>query len=379
VQPLEHLVREVYADDPAECYKVKGSGLRDDLLMARMHKAAAIMQFKLEGQMIARNPDWKMDHRRLLHRIDQKAGTIEIDGKSYKLEDTHFPTLDPAHPYDLSPQEQECVERIRQSFLVSEKLWEHMKWMVHGGRMWLRREQTLIFHGCLAVDKEGAFQPMYVDGKPYTGKALFEAIEAAVYRLMDTETAHVEADMDLLWYLWSGPASPLFGKDKITTLERDLIEDESTHDEKKNAYFALIHEAWFCDQVLAEFGVDPADGLIVNGHVPVKVEKGENPLKRSGKAITIDGAFSAAYGDHGFTLVLEPSHIILARHSHFESVDAAIRDGADIIPTITPVREWKTPKRVADTQRGEQLRARITLLERLIEAYRRNDVPQKQR
>ena len=156
--------------------------------------------------------------------------------------------------------------------------------------------------------------------------------------MMDTEAARTEKDLDLLWYLWSGPHSPLFGKDQITTLERDLIADKATHHETKNAYFSLIHEPWFCEKILAEFGADPATGLIVNGHVPVKIEKGENPLKRSGKAITIDGAFSEAYGDHGYTLVLEPGRIALAEHSHFDSVEAAMREGADIIPKVTTVR-----------------------------------------
>src|SRR3954463_12593494 len=334
VQPLEHLVREVYADDPAEHFEVKGEGLRDTALMRRMQKATAVMQFKLEGQMIARHPEWRMDRRRLLHRMDLKAGTIEIDGRNYSLLDTRFPTINPEQPYELTPQEQACVGRIRQSFLQSEKLWRHMQWMVGRGRMSLAREEVLIFHACVPCDKSGAFQPMYVRGHPYQGRALFEEIERTVYAMMEDEANRTETDLDLLWYLWSGPESPLFGKDKIATLERDLIADEATHEEKKNAYFSLIHEPWFCEKVLTEFGVDPA-GLIVNGHVPVKIEKGENPLKRSGKAITIDGAFSEAYGDHGYTLVLEPDRIALAEHSHFESVDAAVREGADIIPKVT--------------------------------------------
>jgi fructose-1,6-bisphosphatase-3 len=204
---------------------------------------------------------------------------------------------------------------------------------------------------------------------------MFEGIERVVYRLMDGVPAR--NDLDLLWYLWSGPHSPLFGKDRIATLERDLIADEHPHHEIKNPYFSLIHEAWFCEKVLAEFGVDPEHGLIVNGHVPVKVEKGESPMKASGKAITIDGAFSEAYGDHGFTLVLEPHRTFLARHHHFESVEAAIQHGADIIPSITVVRQWEQPKRVADSQRGRDLRCAIYHLERLIDAYRNNDLPQR--
>ncbi len=186
-------------------------------------------------------------------------------------------------------------------------------------------------------------------------------------------------DLDLLWYLWGGDRSPLFGKDRITTLERDFIADKATHHETKNPYFELIHEPWFCDQILDEFGVSPETGLIVNGHVPVKIEAGENPIKRSGKAITIDGAFSEAYGDHGYTLVLEADRTLLAEHSHFESVEAAVRDGVDIIPKVSVVRTWDRPRRMADTERGDQIRCEIRLLERLIEAYRNNDLRQNDR
>jgi fructose-1,6-bisphosphatase-3 len=374
VQPLEVLVRKIYGDDPAAGFLSKLPGMREAVMIARMQKAAAVMQFKLEGQMIARHPEWCMDHRRLLHRIDHEAGTVEIDGVSYPLSDGHFPTIDPANPYELSAEERTCLTRIASSFHASDKLWKQMRWMVSHGSMYLCREEHLIFHGCVPVDAEGEFQSMLVDGQPYRGRALFDAIENVVYRLIDGEKRE---ELDMLWYLWSGPQSPLFGKDRITTFERDLIVAPKPDHETKNPYFALIHEAWFCEKILAEFDVDPKQGLIVNGHVPVKVEKGESPIKRSGKAITIDGAFSEAYGDHGYTLVLEPHQTLLAKHHHFESVEAAIRDGADIIPSITVVREWPEPKRVADSQRGRDLRCAIAQLERLIEAYRNNDLRQQ--
>jgi fructose-1,6-bisphosphatase-3 len=374
VQPLDLLARTVYANDPAEHFETKGTGMREKSMMARMQKAAAIMQFKLEGQMIARHPEWQMEHRRLLHRVNREAGTIEIDGASYPLLDVNFPTIDPTNPYELTNEERVCLDRIRGSFMASQKLWDQMRWMVSHGRMHLRREEHLIFHGCVPVDQSGEFLPMFVDGQPYSGRALFDAIERVVYRLLE---APMHDELDLLWYLWGGPHSPLFGKDRITTLERDLIDDKRTHVETKNPYFRLIHEPWFCDKILSEFGADPEQGLIVNGHVPVEVEKGESPLKKSGKAITIDGAFSEAYGDHGFTLVLEPHRTFLAKHHHFESVEAAIHKGADIIPSITVVREWERPKLVADSQRGRYLRQVIGLLEDLIQAYRSNDLPQR--
>ena len=371
--PLEHLVRTVYTDDPAAHFQPKTSGMREDLIVARMQKAAAIMQFKLEGQMLARHPEWELDHRRLLHRIDHAQGTIEVDGVTYSLRDSFLPTIDPADPYTLSPEERECLGRLKYSFTHSQKLSEHLHYIVGNGSMYLRRDDHLIFHGCVPCDERGEFLPMPIEGEQLSGRAMFDAIERVVARAMEQRQ---EQHLDLLWYLWSGPRSPLFGKDRIATLERDFIADKTPHHETKDPYFALIHEPWFCEKVLAEFGVDPARGLIVNGHVPVKIEAGESPIKRSGKAITIDGAFSEAYGDHGFTLVLEADRTVLAKHHHFESVDAAVRDGVDIVPSITAVREWDRPRRMADTERGDQFRCDITMLERLIELYRNNDLRQ---
>jgi fructose-1,6-bisphosphatase-3 len=371
MQPLEHLVRTVYKDDPAETYRPKGTGLRETDVMARMQKAAAVLQFKLEGQTIARHPEWEMDHRRLMRTLDPAAGTIEIDGKVHPLRDRRFPTFDPAHPEELSAEERKCMDRLRRSFLASQQLWQHVRFLVERGSLWLRRDDHLIFHGCVPVDDEGRFLAFPVDGEPRAGRELFEAFERVMVRSLD---ARAPADLDLIWYLWSGPLAPTFGKDRITTLERDLVADPATHTETKNPYFKLIHEAAFCERVLAEFGCDPARGLIVNGHVPVKIDKGESPVKRSGKAITIDGAFSEAYGDHGYTLVMEADRTFVGLHHHFDSVEAAVREGVDIIPATTVVREWTPPRRVADTERGAEIRAEIELLERLVAAYRRNAI-----
>ena len=372
--PLEQLARTVYADDPATQFLPREHGMRPDLLVARMQKAAAVMQFKLEGQVIARNPQWGMEHRRLLHQIDYAKGTILLDGKEYPLGDARFPTINPADPYALSKEEVACLDHHRRCFVGSQKLWEHMKFMVTHGSMYLVRDDHLIFHGCVPASAAGEFLPMPMDGQQLTGQPMFAAIEKVVRRAMDHKQT---ADLDLLWYLWSGPLSPLFGKDRITTFERDFILDKQTWHETKDPYFALINEVPFCDKVLAAFGVGPQRGLIVNGHVPVKIEAGESPLKKSNKAITIDGAFSEAYGDHGFTLVLESDRTVLAKHHHFESVQAAIRDGFDIIPSLTVVRQWATPRRMADTERGDQFRCEIRMLEKLIEAYRGNQLKPK--
>jgi fructose-1,6-bisphosphatase-3 len=371
--PLEYLAQTAYGDDPATGFMPRAAGTRPNLSVARMHKAAAVMQFKLEGQVIARNPQWHMDHRRLLHRIDAAGGNVEVDGVRRPLGDTHLPTLDPSNPYELSVEERRCMDRLRRSFLASQKLGEHMQYLVSHGSMYLVRDGCLIFHGCVPVDRDGEFLTLDIDGQSLRGRALFDAIGRSVFRAAERRAA---SDLDLLWYLWCGDRSPLFGKDRITTFERDFVPDRTTHHETQNPYFELIHEPWFCEKVLREFGVEPASGLIVNGHVPVKIEKGENPIKRSGKAIIIDGAFSEAYGDHGYTLVLEADRTLLAEHSHFESVEAAVRDGVDIIPKVAVVRTWDRPRKMADTERGNQIRCKIRMLERLIEAYRDNSLHQ---
>lgn len=370
--PLEQLVKEVYNDDPAECFVPrKSSELGNTQLIARMQKAAAVIQFKLDGQTIARNPEFAMDHRRLLHQIDKKAGTVTIDGKTYPLRDTNLPTLDPENPYELSPEEKECIERLTASFVGSQKLWQHMRWMISRGKMYLIRDRHLIFHGCVPVDANGDYQPFPIDGTEWKGKPLFDAMERVFARALYQTT---QKDCDLLWYFWQGARSPLFGKDRICTFENDLVADKETHKESKNAYFNLIHEVPFCDKILAEFGVAREFGLIVNGHVPVKIDDGENPIKRSRKAITIDGAFSEAYGDHGYTLGLEPRRTFLAEHHHFDSVQAAVKEGVDIIPQITNVIEFPETRLVVDTEEGDAIRQEIHLLEELITAYNQNSL-----
>jgi fructose-1,6-bisphosphatase III len=376
LSPLEALVREIYPTDPAGSFQPHpGKSLREKIMVARMQKAIAIMQWKLEGQVIARHPEWGMQRQMLLHRIDFAAGTIQVDGTTYELRDTHFPTIDPADPYELSEAERICLSHLKVSFTSSQKLWKQMRWMVRRGCMALSREEQLIFHGCVPVDAQGNFLHMFIDGEPLAGLAMFQGIERVIYRLMAGSPAR--QDLDLLWYLWCGPHSPLFGKDHITTLERDLIADRKSHHELMNPYFDLLNESWFCEKILEEFGVDSEQGLIINGHVPVRLDKGESPIKASGKAISIDGAFSEAYGDHGYTLVLEPHRTFLARHHHFESVEAAVKDGADIISSITVVREWAKPKLVADSERGRELHHAISCLEQLIEAYRSNEIQQR--
>jgi fructose-1,6-bisphosphatase-3 len=373
VSPLEKLAREVYGEDPAERFACKGEGLRDPQLMARMQKAAAILQFKLEGQTIRRNPGYDMENRNLLHRIDTATGGVTIDGGAYPMLDMHFPTIDWSDPYKLSAEEEACIKRLKQSFLYSPVMWNQMKFVAQRGAMYLRRDNNLIFHGCAPVDGDGNFLAMHLDGEEHSGKALFDALNVVVHRSFRRQN---QRDLDMLWYLWTGSLSPVFGKDRMATFETYFVADKTAHKEKKNPYFKLIHNRDFCRRVCEEFGVDPEYGLIVNGHVPVKLEQGENPLKDSGMAVTIDGAFSEAYGDKGYTLVLDASRTYLAQHHHFESVHDAIMEGADIIPRIRDIRVFPTTRTVGDTEKGAEIKHEIAVLGLLIRAYQENVIPE---
>jgi fructose-1,6-bisphosphatase-3 len=378
ITPLERLARTAYADDPCKRFKTKGAGLRDDLLMARMQKAIAVIQFKLEGQTIRRHPEWDMERRNLLHRIDAQSRTVEIDGRTHPLLDAYLPTLDASDPYALSADERACMDRLRQSFVSSSRLWEQMSYVARRGATWLRRDQALIFHGCVPVDERGEFLSLTVEGRACAGRELFDALDTVVRRAMNAGAETVGDKADWLWYLWTGARSPLFGKDRMSTFENYFVEDQAARTENKNPYFRLIHEADFCRRVAAHFGITE-DALIVNGHVPVKMERGEAPLKNGGNAVTIDGAFSEAYGDRGYTLIIAPERVALAEHHHFESISEAITSGADIVPKVSTIRAHERPRLVADTEEGDIIRRRVGALERLILAYERGELLEKQK
>jgi len=363
LMPLRELAAKMYADDPAECFATKGEST---LELARMQKAIAILQFKLEGQLFRRHPEWGLEHRALLHTI--KDGTVEIDGKRYPLKDTRFPTVDWADPYALSAAETVCLAELTRSFVESHNLWQQMAWVASRGRMWLRRDQCAIFHGCIPVDERGEFLAMTIDDVPRKGRGLLDAFDAVIQRAFRKRQM---ADIDLVYYLWTGPRSPCFGKDRMATFETYFVADKATHEEKKNPYFSLIQDKAFCAKVLRELGCDEARGFIVNGHVPVKLEAGETPIKKSGRAITIDGAFAAAYGDKGFSLVLDARRMYLAQHHHFAG------DGDDIVPTVSDVEVYEHPRTVGDTEAGTDIRAEISALEQLLHAYETNTIREK--
>ncbi len=371
LEPLAALAREAYADDPAAQFLVKGDAGANALLYARMQKAIAIIQFKLEGALFQKHPEWALEHRAVLHRIDPTRSAITLYGVEYPLLDSHLPTIDWAAPYALNAAEQACMAALTRSFLASPTLWRQWTFVASRAQMWLRRDRCAIFHGCVPVAEDGSFLAFPVDGVPLAGRQLFDALALVIQRGI---RHRAEADLDLIFYLWTGPLSPCFGKDKMATFEGYFIADKATHEEVKNPYFKLLGDKAFCARVLAEFGVDPEHGYIINGHVPVKLDAGEAPVKKSGRAITIDGAFAAAYGDKGFSLVLDANRIYLAQHHHFESLDAAVSRGEDIVPTVSDVEVYAVPRSVGDTETGDELRAEIAALEALVTAFETNTV-----
>lgn len=365
---LELLTRDVYRDDPAEFFKPKRGGERDELTIARMQKAIAIIQFKLEGQIVERHPEWEMSDRNILKMIDYSNGTIELDGQTYKLRDTHFPTVDPLDPNKLSAEEAHCMQRLVESFVSSSRLWEHMKWVVERGSMAEVRDRAAIFHACLSLDDNGDYLPLKIDGEEKRGPEQFGAFNKVIKRAFRKGSLAQQEDKDWLYYLWAGPKSPLFGKDKMATFETYFIGDKAAHKETRNPWFSFLHDEEFCEQVCRDMGVEDG-GLIVNGHVPVKVEKGEDPVKRGGNAVTIDGAFSEAYGDRGYTLILTDKGEFLAEHHGFKDPVSVVRSGEDIIPTMRKIRDYDSPRLVKNTEQGDMINQQITALEGLVKAY----------
>jgi len=255
----------------------------------------------------------------------------------------------------------------------SSRLWQHMSWITEKGKMAVVKDRAAIFHACIAVDEEGEYLPLEIDGDAVSGVDQFKAFDRVIKRAFKQGTNAEQNDKDWFYYLWAGPVSPLFGKDKMATFESYFLEEKETHKEVKNPWFEKIHEEAFCDKVCRDMGV-PEKGLIVNGHVPVKVDKGEDPVKRGGNAVTIDGAFSQAYGDRGYTLILAPDGVKLAEHHGFKDPVTAVRTGEDIIPTMRDIRKHEAPRLVKDTERGRVISKQIEALEGLLEAYETGEI-----
>jgi fructose-1,6-bisphosphatase-3 len=388
LMPLATFAMEVYKDDPAELFKPKlkaGSTIsnRQVLMVSRMQKAISIIQFKLEAEIINRHPQFDMKDRNLLHEINYDKKTITINGDKFKLKDSYFPTIDPKDPYRLSPEEMEVIDKLRISFMQSERLKKHVKFLYAKGSMYLKYNGNLLLHGCMPLNDDGSFMKMKIKGKEFGGSALLDQFDIAArkaYFTRNTKDPETEA-MDLMWYLWCGPKSPLFGKSKMATFERYFIEDKQTHKEEKNAYFSLNNDEATLNVILQEFGLDPDSSHLINGHVPVKVKKGESPIKANGKLLVIDGGMSKAYhnvtGIAGYTLIYNSYGLVLVAHEAFGSTRSAIENESDILSNITYLAQIPHRKTVEDTDGGKQLRQQIDDLEMLLSAYRKGLLKEK--
>jgi fructose-1,6-bisphosphatase-3 len=378
--PLATLAMQVYGDDPCQQFKVKASAgeeyTENELrLLARMHKAIAVIQLKLEGQIIQRRPELQMADRLLLGKINWDSGVVWVDDHPYPLNDTFFPTVDPDNPYALTDDERSVVQRLTYSFRDNEKLQAHVRFLYTVGSMYRAYNGNLLYHGCIPMENDGAFAALEIDGQFYRGQELLDRVERLVRQAYFAADPQQQRNgQDMMWYLWTGAQSPLFGKQKMATFERYFVDDKTTHEEKRNPYYDFRDRPETVRRIIEEFGLDPERSHIINGHVPVRVRKGENPVKAGGRLLVIDGGFSKAYqgqtGIAGYTLIFNSYGLLLASHQPFESVEQ-ILDGGRGPYSKTEILETNTARiRVRDTDLGRTIQRQIDDLQALLEAYR---------
>ena len=388
LRPLTLFANEVYGACDVSNYMPKGNSegdkyLRDDdILVARMHKAISIIQFKLEGQAILRNPDFNMEHRLLLDKINWDAGTVLADGKEYPLKDIDFPTIDRQNPYLLTPEETEVMRYLKNAFMRSEKLQAHARFLYEKGEIYTIFNKNLLFHGCIPIEDDGSFMKFSLaQGK--SGKAFMDFCDKAARQGYFAKEGSIARSYgkDFLWFLWCGKDSPLCARKKIATFERLLIEDKSAWEEPKNAYYRSWNDENIVQKILEEFGLGEERSHIVNGHIPVQKKKGETPLKASGKLILIDGGFCRAYqastGIAGYTLIYNADGMRISAHEPFRGIDDAISNNTDIL-SDTVIFEHSADKiRVRDTDTGKRLAEKISDLMKLLEGYESGIIKEK--
>ena len=388
--PLATMAIETYTQDNLDIFmpKIKYSQKRyseqELRVIAQMHKAISVIQWKLEGELIKRNPDYLMDDRLLLNAIDYEKEEITIEGKTYPLLDSTFPTIDPADPYKLTDAEEKVVKLLHNGFVNSEKLRKHVEFLLHNGSFYLARNNNLLYHASIPMDENGVFRKVRVMDEEFSGKALLDRLDTLVQvacRRSPVKDDNQKYAVDYMWYLWCGPDSPSFDKSKMATLERYLIKEKETHAEEKGSYYSLRDKEEICNRILTEFGLPTEYSHIINGHVPVKIIKGENPVKANGKLLVIDGGFSKAYqpetGIAGYTLVFHSRGFQLVQHEPFESTQKAIEEGQDIISN-TVLNEYNSRRLlVRDTDKGHELEMQVSNLNNLLRAYRLGLVKEK--
>ena len=380
---------DVYKDDPCEEF---GPKLEDNVtcsdktrrLIAQMHKAVSVLQFKLEAQIIRRHPEYEMDDRLLLDKIDYEKGICTIGGKHYSMRECYFPTIDPADPYKLSVEESEVIERIAHSFTTSEKLQRHIRCLLDNGSMYLVYNGNLLFHASVPMNPDGTLKEVYLYDGYYKGRALLDKVDTIIRAAYaDNDPKLHQFAVDYLWYLWCGKNAPTFDKDRMATFERYFLKDKAVMKETKGSYYTLRNEDATVDLLLEEFGVEGDHRHIINGHIPVKTLKGENPMKAGGRLIVIDGGFSKPYqsttGIAGYTLVYHSRGMSLVEHQPFTSTEEAIRGGSDIKSTRHLVEKLTERIHVRDTDKGRDIRRRIESLRKLLFAYQNGLIREMQK
>ena len=385
--PLATFAMKTYNDDPCKEFTPKVNG--DDYdssnlqLIAMMHKAISIIQFKLEGKIIRENKEFKMESRLLLDKINFDNGTIMIGGKEYKMLDMNLPTIDKADPYKLSPEEEDLMEKLKFSFLNSQSLQRHVKFLFSSGSFYLKCNSNILFHGCIPLNEDGSFRQVNLDGKVFSGKSLCDKFESMVRAAYINRWAKegYEKEKAYFWYLWCGPDSPLFGKDQMTTFERYFIADKATHKENLDPFYKNRDNKDVCVNILKEFDLNPENSHIVTGHVPVKVIKGESPIKAGGMLLVIDGGMSKPYqketGIAGYTLMYDSYRITVIEHHPFVSPQKAIEEELDIASTRSLVTQSAERIKVGDTDKGIEIKKQISDLKLLLQAYMSGEVKVK--
>jgi len=384
--PLANFAMETYGDDPCTIWQTRDFEnnprlTRSAQLMAKMHKAASILQFKLEGQTILRHPEWQMNDRLLLDKIDYANGTISIYNKVYTIRDTNLPTIDPKQPYRLSQEEEELMAQLERSFRKSEKMQRHLRLLYQHGSLFKVRNGFLLYHAAIPMNEDGTFTKVNVCGKEVSGRALMERIDDVVRQAYYAQGKIQTDALDYMLYLWCGAGSPLYNKDKMTTFERYFIGDKDLEQEQKGAYYTLANEEQTCRKILQEFGLNPDTGRIINGHIPVKTLKGESPMRANGKRFVIDGGFSKPYqektGIAGYTLIYNSHGIQLVEHEEFESRQQAILSGSDI-HSRTLLQDFSDHRiLIRDTDLGQELQQQVSDLGKLREAYELGEIKER--
>lgn len=382
ILPLASFALDAYRDDPCVAFGLKGN---PDLppqeleMNVKIQKAMAIIQFKAEGKLIDENPGFDLEDRKLLDKVDYERGTVMLDGVEYELTDTVFPTVDPADPYRLTPEEEDVVQRLEQAFTGCEKLQRHMRFFLDAGSLYKVCNGNLLFHACVPLNADGSLMETDVFGEAYKGRALYDVMERYVRAAFDDADPELaKRGRDLLWYMWLGEGSPLFAKSKMATFELYLIAEKEARKEVKNPFYTYLDDERVMAGIFEDFEMDPETSRIVCGHVPVKVKDGEDPVKCKGRVLTIDGGFSKAYqpttGIAGYTLISNSYGFVLAAHEPLESMRAAVVNELDIHSSRKVVERVEKRTLVADTDTGAELKQQVVDLEELLEAYRTGEI-----